>query len=679
MEQKAGGEKSAQPKVSIIIPVYNVKKYLAECVKSAAEQTYGNTEILLVDDGSTDGSGELCDEFAKGDERIRVFHKANGGLSDARNYGMDRAEGVFLYFLDSDDYMEAYAIETLVTKAIENQADVVLFDARVIEEDGRALLHLKGNSLFYYRIGDYSACRTGKELFAKMLENKEYCSSVPLLFIRKEALKYRFESILHEDELFTIQLLYSVSHVLYYPEVLYVRRNRASSITTMKKTPAHYAGIKTVIWELTKVPGFDAAIAAYICSFYKKQQRIYEELTRQDKKQVYRERKELNAFISQKAFFKNTKLRLFYSVYSGPFYWLMSKIIPKKVREKAEKKLAGLIGKGKNYLSYLKRLKCIKKEDERQRIFMLGTPRHGNLGDHAIAIAEEHFIREILPERKYVEIEMPFYRSCKSKIRKVVREDDIIILSGGGWLGNQWFHNEKTVREIIKTYRKNKIVIFPQTIYYEQSKDREKQIKEAEKIYSAHPRLLLFLRDEASFLFAKEHGLGKCFHVPDIALYEKRDSFHLTRSDILLCKRADCEKSMADESWAEIEGFLTNRNAAYKETTTIIGNIPLKNRKTAFDKKLLEFARARLVITDRLHAMIFAAITGTPCVAFDNTSKKVSGVYFWLQNLSYIKCVKNNEQAKEEIERLLKQEGRVRQYEKPDFTNFKRELEEWIK
>ena len=91
--------------ISIIVPVYKVEKYLEKCVKSILKQTYTNLEIILVDDGSPDKCGQLCDELAKTDDRIIVFHKENGGLSDARNYGVERANGEYIGFVDSDDYI----------------------------------------------------------------------------------------------------------------------------------------------------------------------------------------------------------------------------------------------------------------------------------------------------------------------------------------------------------------------------------------------------------------------------------------------------------------------------------------------------------------------------------------------------------------------------------------------
>ena len=111
--------------VSLIIPVYNVEKYLPQCLDSVITQTYHDLEIILVDDGSTDKSGTICDEYARRDERIKVYHTANHGLSAARNYGLDRATGEYIAFLDSDDWFSLDAIQTFLTTARETNADIV--------------------------------------------------------------------------------------------------------------------------------------------------------------------------------------------------------------------------------------------------------------------------------------------------------------------------------------------------------------------------------------------------------------------------------------------------------------------------------------------------------------------------------------------------------------------------
>ena len=115
-----------KPLVSVIVPVYNVYPYLRDCVQSVQAQSYQNWELLLVDDGSTDGSGELCDELAVEDGRIRVFHKPNGGQSDARNVGLQQTQGKYFYLLDSDDLIRSTALAQFVERCEADGADAAL-------------------------------------------------------------------------------------------------------------------------------------------------------------------------------------------------------------------------------------------------------------------------------------------------------------------------------------------------------------------------------------------------------------------------------------------------------------------------------------------------------------------------------------------------------------------------
>ena len=120
-----------EPLISIIVPVYNVAAYLCRCVDSLLGQSYQNIELLLVDDGSTDESRAICDEYAARDARVRAFHKKNGGLSDARNAGLDAAKGAYLSFVDGDDWVSLYYIENLYRALVQAGAD---FSASCFEE-----------------------------------------------------------------------------------------------------------------------------------------------------------------------------------------------------------------------------------------------------------------------------------------------------------------------------------------------------------------------------------------------------------------------------------------------------------------------------------------------------------------------------------------------------------------
>lgn len=121
--------------ITLIVPVYNVEKYLIKCVDSLLKQTYDNLEIILVDDGSTDNSSKLCDEYQKKDKRIKVIHKENGGLSDARNVAIDKAHGKYISFVDSDDFIACDMIELLYKNVIDNKADIAICGYQNTNED----------------------------------------------------------------------------------------------------------------------------------------------------------------------------------------------------------------------------------------------------------------------------------------------------------------------------------------------------------------------------------------------------------------------------------------------------------------------------------------------------------------------------------------------------------------
>lgn len=127
------------PVISVIIPVYRVEDYLERCLESVCKQTYQNLQIVLVDDGSDDHCPQICDDWAKKDSRIQVIHKKNGGLSDARNVGLEQATGEFVYFMDSDDYIAQNALEVVLDAMVENDSDAVVYGYKKIDEQGKII------------------------------------------------------------------------------------------------------------------------------------------------------------------------------------------------------------------------------------------------------------------------------------------------------------------------------------------------------------------------------------------------------------------------------------------------------------------------------------------------------------------------------------------------------------
>ena len=137
-----------QPLVSIIVPIYKVEPYLRRCLDSIVNQTYTNLEIILVDDGSPDGCPQICDMYAAKDNRIVVIHKNNGGLSDARNAGLNICKGIYISFVDSDDWVGRDYIKILVNNAKKEQADIVIEKFIKTNSEGNQINREQKNNLF---------------------------------------------------------------------------------------------------------------------------------------------------------------------------------------------------------------------------------------------------------------------------------------------------------------------------------------------------------------------------------------------------------------------------------------------------------------------------------------------------------------------------------------------------
>lgn len=218
-------------KISVVIPVYNVEKYLQECVNSVLRQTYTDFEVILVDDGSTDSGGRICDDYAQKDPRVRVIHQANGGLSVARNTGLRAAQGKYVYFLDSDDYIEDHTLEALIFLAEKESADIVFFDGYVFfdecEEDDAVSRYVRKKA--------YSP-ENGRNMLLHLLEKDEYRTAVPLMLFRTSYLLendlWFMPGIIHEDELFTFLSYNADGRVCHCHQQLYARRIRPASIMT---------------------------------------------------------------------------------------------------------------------------------------------------------------------------------------------------------------------------------------------------------------------------------------------------------------------------------------------------------------------------------------------------------------------------------------------------------------
>lgn len=223
-------------KISIIVPIYNSINCLKRCVRSICAQTYGNLEILLIDDGSTDGTGELCERLALEDCRIRTYHKKNGGASSARNLGIGMASGVYLGFVDSDDYIEPDMYELMMKEVHERQRDIVQISRDEVDEEGHRLpdVCIPPRQTYFCSAEDF---------LKELLLHRGDCSFCTKLVKRELFEKHKFpEGRLNEDFSLLVDMLQEVEGITILPKQCYHVVCRQES-TTRRKTQDSFSRV----------------------------------------------------------------------------------------------------------------------------------------------------------------------------------------------------------------------------------------------------------------------------------------------------------------------------------------------------------------------------------------------------------------------------------------------------
>lgn len=215
-------------KISVIIPAYNVLPYLSECIESVMGQSYQDWEAVIVDDGSTDGTGEACDKWAKQDPRIRVFHQANSGVSSARNHALKELRGDAVMFLDADDLLKSCAFEKVAALFSESSADAVFFGHDRIDENGKIIQQRPGSNAILTRVksADATLC-TGNRGYLGVLWNKAFRTEC----IRKNGKAVQFDPRykIGEDQIWLLKAIANTSKTVCCADKLYEYRIRPQS------------------------------------------------------------------------------------------------------------------------------------------------------------------------------------------------------------------------------------------------------------------------------------------------------------------------------------------------------------------------------------------------------------------------------------------------------------------
>ena len=680
------------PLVTVVVPVYNVEKYVGQCLESILNQSYANIEVIVVNDGSKDSSADICKRYADSDDRVLLINKENGGLSSARNAALDNVHGKYLMYVDSDDYIKPGMIENMVAVAEKECVDLVKCNFCRCTQDG-----IEDNCDDDTGTIKLFSAEESVENFLTAPYSSRKCFRITVwdsLYLFDVVKEIRFpEGKLYEDGYYTPVVLLNCRKTAHIDTSFYVYRQNNSSIIGNGFSEKSLKSIDD--WEFIynhineKMPRF-SVIAAGL--WLNKLIRTYENIISDDTvdKNNYYKNYIRERLLSNSELFKKTKQ---YKTFKQKI-----KIITKKpdlfyeqfvLNDSPQEPFINRVKISvyfiiKHFRELIGVLEIFVKRlfRKKRKIFLLGTPSHNNIGDHAIALGTRKYILDNFASFDFIEYDRvnDFFTQKLNllEIKAGIKKKDIILFHGGGNLGNIYMIEENYRREIIKTFKNNKIIVLSSSMFFTDDFDGHSQLKRTKTIYNKHKDLTLFLRDNDSFQKAKEYFKNcKLFLMPDMALYLNQilDYTNMRRHDsIYLCLRNDCEKLYEAK---DLDGIISScKNTANTEVgdNAFSVNVTSINREEKVIDYLKYFSSHKLIVTDRFHGVIFSFITNTPCIALDNNNGKIKNSIFWFKdekNIVYLEDV-------DQIQKVIKETYDYPETYKRDFSEFFNDMKKII-
>ncbi|WP_026452208.1 polysaccharide pyruvyl transferase family protein [Aequorivita capsosiphonis] len=297
---------------------------------------------------------------------------------------------------------------------------------------------------------------------------------------------------------------------------------------------------------------------------------------------------------------------------------------------------------------------AVNKNKKHAYIFLAAD--YGNLGDVAITYAQTRFLRDNLGDEFEV-IEIPISQSLEGLhfVKKNIKPGDIVTSVGGGNLGDMYDQIEYIRQLAVKYFPKNKFISFPQTFDFAETSNGIKSLRIAKKVYNAHPNMFFIAREKTSFKLMQGHfNKTTILLTPDIVISLDKEKPMQNRRGAVICMRSDKEKNITEDQALFITNQIKTRFDAVKYYDTHIdkNNLNVEERETELAKIWDTFKSAELVVTDRLHGMIFCYITNTPCLVFQNNNHKVRETYDWIKGNTNINLMARFD--KEEIKSFFR-------------------------
>ncbi len=605
--------------VSVIIPVLNRDIHLDKCVKSVLSQTYSDLEILLINYLPAKDALLLSDAY-KANSRIKIISAAGYvSVNDSAGLlmtGIQQAKGEYVLFVNGSDWILDTMTKSLVACAENYRSDVVLCGYYCIKDERSLLNHFS----------DRDISLTKKELIS---------------FLHDETgIRNHLFNKLWRRELFTA--LHNTQRNIDFIALTYQALNEAVRITLTSYIGYFFTGTRERIfieaferkkfWEpvlsdYRSVLLYDTFISAreillqtkaHTLGFAKRAVFIKEAKTCIRKCAGYLNNENIISHELKRSSLFLANFRILYKGYKffgNHFPYIRSCLkIP-------------------FFLRYLINCATIKiKEPEEHPhpdIYLIGTPGHKNLGDHAITQATIEYFRNIAPKCKMIEVPESSFHEWIIHSKNTFYANDLIIFQGGGNIGDLYPFVDEIRNLGLRYFLKLRKIILPQTIYISDSKEGNRKRKQLSKLYKRLEHIHYFARDEASCNQFNCLGLTeKASLCADMVLHLHTDRHNGKRKGALLCLRSDTEGILRTEELLYILTLVQKEYAQVLISDTCSPvNIGQDKRERLLKEKLSIFCTREMVITDRLHGMLFAVITNTPCIVLPNFNHKVSGVY----------------------------------------------------
>lgn len=692
-------DKVINPKISIIIPVYNVEKYIDDCIISIINQTLKEIEIIFVDDLGQDESVNIIKKYMEFDKRILLYtNEKNMGAGLSRNHGIKKSTGEFICFMDPDDmYGSDDVLETLYNTAKFENVNAVCGNIKVVDDSQRYYSFDKNRTWYSgfnveinkkYTYAEYNVWPSwGSTRFlfnSKIIKdnNIEYPSyrnyEDPLFFVKVMSVikefyginmdVYLYRQVDKERKLSFVGIkdtLISLEKILniFYNNDLYEHYATEYKVLTnfiindfipyVNSKKDNYKQIVGMINNLLDKIDFGVVSKFSDYAIYKS----YSEISKHNK-----------SIVIKHHIIKRAIKKLMHTI-SNPFWNHLNEMADSKKWE-VEREVLNVKDSLRDLISYVRKNEEINdlafsdlKSDLnvliqkvntsnneqflienkfnnlyfKKKIFLIGTSEHSNIGDAAITCGTYEFIRKYFSDYSLIEISTFELNDKMKYIQKLINNDDVIFLQGGGNLGDKWLYEERLRREIMESFPNNKKIILPQTIFFSES-DGGIELNLSQKVYTSQDKLILFTRGEMSLKYAKD----KFKNIPSYCNFDMalnlNYSFNYDRNGVLCCLRDLNDESGLDEKkYNYIRSIIKNFDENYTFTNNLhCGDISKLSRNYVLQNQLKLFAKAKVVVTDRLHGLIFSLMTNTPCVVISSYNQKLEEFTNMLKNNKYV-------------------------------------------